>query len=347
MPGRLFRVASLALSAAVAVAALVPPTALAQDRDVIRVAGSSTMFRMSARVAEEFGRTRMVTTPVVESTGTGGGFKLFCQGIGPRTPDLVAASRLIAESEAEACAANDVRDVIQLPVGYGGVVAVTGHDAPDFDLTRRHIWLAIAERVPVGGALVPNPYTSWRDIDPALPDLPILVYGPPPTSGTRDALVGMVMEPPCLDDPVVQALPADDRLPTCMRLREDGAYVAAGEFDDNLARRVVANPKAVGIVGFHVLEENLGLKAADIDGVEPSFASILDGRYPLIRSLYIYVKGDHVGRVPGLKAFVQAYVSDAAIGSEGYLTDMGLVPLPPAERAATQRKAAALPEDRM
>ncbi len=341
MSGRLIPAVCLTLT--VAVCGLVAaPAARAFDRDAIRVVGSSTMYRMTARVAEDFGRATMGTTPVVESTGSGGGFKLFCQGLGGHTPDVAAASRMIAESEAAACAANDVHDVVELPVGFGGVVAVTAQDAPDLALTRRHIWLAIAESVPVGGEMVPNPYTSWHDVDPALPDLPIQVYGPPPTSGTRDVLVGLVMEPPCLDDAVVKTLPEAERLPTCKRVREDGVYVAAGEFDDNLARRVQANPKAIGIVGFHVLEENLGLKAASIDGVTPTFSSILGGRYPLVRPLYIYVKGDHAGRVDNLKAFVQAYVSDAAIGPEGYLTDIGLVPLPASERAATQRKAATL-----
>lgn len=318
-----------------------PPPAVAQ-RDVIRVVGSSTMYRMSARVAEEYGRGYGATTPVVESTGSGGGFKLFCAGIGDTTPDVVAASRLIAEAEAETCRRNDVFDVVEVPVGYGGVVAVTASSAPDFALTRRHIWLAIADQVPVDGQMVANPYTNWRQIDPALPDLPILVYGPPPTSGTRDALAGMIMEPPCLADPTVQTLPESDRLPGCMRLREDGAYVHAGEFDDNLARRVVNNPNALGIVGFHVLEENLGLKATAIDGVTPTFTSILNGKYPLIRSLFIYVKGDHIGRVPGLVEFIETYVSDTAIGPDGFLTDIGLVPLPDARRDAIQRKIEAL-----
>lgn len=339
MPGRLILLAALALAT---MAGAVPPVHAQDMRDVIRVAGSSTMYRMSARVAEDFARSTMSPAPVVESTGSGGGFKLFCQGVGPNTPDMVAASRLITQAERESCARNAVGEVVELPVGHGGVVAVTSATAPDFALTRRQIWRAIAERVPLDGKLVPNPYTTWRQIDSSLPDMPILVYGPPPTSGTRDALVGMVMEPPCLEDEVIQALPETDRLPACLRLREDGAYVHAGEFDDSLARRVEANPKALGIVGFHVLEENLGLKAAAIDGVVPTFSSILDGRYPLLRQLYIYVKNAHVGRVPGLKEFAQTYVSEAAIGSEGFLTDIGLVPLPESERRVSQHRAAAM-----
>lgn len=339
MSGRLFfRAALFALTAG-----LVAGPAQAQSmRDEIRVVGSSTMYRMSARVAEDFARGSMSAAPVVESTGSGGGFKLFCQGIGRNTPDVVAASRLMAPSERDACKRNHAGEVVELAVGHGGVVAVSAANSPDFTLTRREIWLAIAEQVPVAGRLIANPYTSWRQIAPSLPDLPILVYGPPPTSGTRDALVGMVLEPPCLEDAVVQGLPEAERLPVCMRLREDGAYIHAGEFDDNLARRVTANPKALGIVGFHVLEEDPGLKAAAIDGVTPTFSSILDGRYPLIRQLYIYVKNAHVGRVPGLKDFVESYVSEQAIGGEGFLTDIGLVPLPESERLVTQRKAAAL-----
>jgi phosphate transport system substrate-binding protein len=314
----------------------------AQERDNIRVVGSSTMYRMSATVAETYGRTRGMAAPVVESTGSGGGFKRFCAGVGAATPDVVAASRMMTESEARACQANHVDKVVELPVGFGGVVVVSGPEAPDLTLTRRHVWLAIAAEVPVGDRMVPNPYKRWRDIDPALPDLPIQIYGPPPTSGTRDVLVGMIVEPPCREHPVVAAVAEEARHRLCQRLREDGAFIQAGELDDNLARRVLANPHALGIVGFHVLEENLGLKAATIDGVPPTFASILEGRYPLIRPLYIYVKGDHVGRVPGLADFAATYVSDTAIGPEGYLTDIGLVPLPAGERQVTQQRAAGL-----
>lgn len=330
-------------------AGLLPSSAIAGPRDGIRIVGSSTMYRMTSHVAEVFGHRHSLPTPVVESTGTGGGFQLFCGGIGDDYPDVAAASRLITPAEQAACASNDVEEVQEYAVGTGGLVVANAANGHVFNLTRRHIWLALVETVPLDGKLVPNPYTQWNEIDPTLPHLPILVYGPPPTSGTRDALVGMVLEPTCLIDPTIQALPADQQRQVCFKLREDGAYVEAGEYDDNLIRRVAANPKSVGIIGFHVLTEDPSIKAASVDGILPTVVSIVSGHYPLVRNLYIYVKGDHLSRIPGLADFVRLYTSEQMIGPEGELTDNGLVPLPVHIRKASQDKAATLespPESR-
>jgi phosphate transport system substrate-binding protein len=328
--------------AAACAASLLPSSALAGPRDGIRIVGSSTMYRMTSHVAESFGHSHKLPTPVVESTGTGGGFQLFCGGIGDPYPDVATASRLITPAEQAACASHDVEDVQEYAVGTGGLVVANAANGRVFNLTRKHIWLALAETVPVDGKLVANPYKIWSEIDPTLPQLPILIYGPPPTSGPRDALVGMVLEPTCLPDPTIQALPQDQQRQVCFKLREDGAYVEAGEYDDNLLRRVAANPNAVGIIGFHVLTEDPSIKAASVDGILPTVVSIVSGHYPLVRNLYIYVKGDHLSRIPGLADFVRLYTSEQMIGPEGELTDNGLVPLPVHIRKASQEKAATL-----
>ncbi|MFA7430828.1 MAG: substrate-binding domain-containing protein [Rhodospirillaceae bacterium] len=332
---------TLATLAVVASVVSAPASAVSQ-RDSIRVVGSSSMYKMAATTAERFGRGREFRSPVVESTGTGGGFKLFCGGVGFNTPDLVVASRRMTADERALCQANAVGRVAALPLGTGGVVVVHGGspDGEAFAFTRRDLWLALAERVPVDGTMVANPYTRWQQIAPHLPNLPIVVYGPPPTSGTYDSLAGMVLEPGCSEHPeVMRLLPSDALLTFCRKLREDGAYVDAGEDDDALARRVAANRRALGIVGFHVVEEIQGLEAAPVEGVMPTFSTITDGTYPLVRRLFLYVKTAHVGQVPGLAEFARAMVSNVAIGPDGYLTDIGLVPLPEEELRAVQDAA--------
>lgn len=339
------RVAFAAASMFVAASLAVPSAGVAAQRETIRVVGSSSMYKMVATAAERFGRGSAFRTPVVESTGTGGGFKLFCAGLGFNTPDVVVASRRMATVEREQCRANSVGTVAALPMGTGGVVIVHAGlpSGEAFAFTRRDLWLALAEQVPVRGRLVANPYTRWNQIAPHLPDLPILVYGPPPTSGTYDALAGMVLEPGCSEHPdVMRLLPPDQLLTFCRKLREDGSYVEAGEDDDALARRVAANRHALGVVGFHALEEVVGLEAAPVEGVMPTFSTITDGSYPLVRRLFVYIKTAHLGQIPGLGEFVRGLVSDPAIGPDGYLTDIGLVPLPADERAAAQDSAAEL-----
>lgn len=333
-----------AVMAVAAGACLSSVPAQAAQRDQIRIVGSSTMYNMSSEVAERFGSQRTYPTPVVESTGTGGGFKQFCAGIGDDTPDVVAASRHITSEEKALCAQNDVGPLAELSVGTGGLVVVNQREkGPYFNLTRSHLWLALADKVPVNGALVPNPYHAWHEIDPSLPDLPIQVYGPPLTSGTRDALIGMVIEPVCLVSDVVSSLPSEqDQRTACMKIREDGVYIDAGEYDDNLLRRVAANPKAVAIIGFHALDDSPELKAAPIDGIQPNAVSLMSGSYPLVRDLLLYVKKDHLDRIPGLADFVRLYVSEAMIGPQGHLLEDGLVPLPAGQLQQSQSVAADL-----
>lgn len=322
-----------------------PHAAPAQQpaRDTVRVTGSSTLYGYATRVAEAFGRVSRHRTPVVESSGTGGGFARFCAGLDLNSPDVVLASRRVFDSEIEACHDNAVDDITEFKVGYGGLVVVRAAGAEPLDLTRRQLWLALAAQVPVNGRLVDNPNRTWRDIGPGLPDTPIRVYGPPPTSGTRDSLIRLALEPACEADSYVAGLPEAEKRQVCGGLREDGGFINAGEDDSDLVKRVAADPEAAGIVGFHVAREapdRLGYAA--IEGVTPSVEAIRDGRYPLIRALYFYLKDDHLGRVAGLKAFVQAFMSDEAIGPEGYLVDEGLIPLAPTELEEMQARAAAL-----
>lgn len=333
---------SLALSIAGALAViLLPPPAQAAPREQIRIVGSSTMYNMTSEVAERFGKQNTYPAPVVRSTGTGGGFKQFCAGIGDNTPDVVAASRHITDEEKAQCQKNDAGPILELYVGTGGLVLVNQRDkGPYFNLTRAHIWQALAAEVPVHGTLQKNPYQNWHEIDPTLPDLPILVYGPPLTSGTRDALVGMVIEPVCLTSATISALANEKEQQTvCMKLREDGAYIDAGEYDDNLLRRVAANPKAIAIIGFHALDDSPELKAAPIDGIQPTTVSLMNGSYPLIRDLLLYVKADHLDRIPGLADFVRLYVSDPMIGPQGLLTEDGMISLPDGQRKKSQDTA--------
>jgi phosphate transport system substrate-binding protein len=330
----------LALGLAAAVAA--PATA----RDQIRIVGSSTVYPFSTAVAEQFGRTRGFKTPVVESTGTGGGIKLFCAGTGDQTPDIANASRRIKESEVAACKAAGVGEIVEVKIGYDGIVIATSKRAKPVALTRQHVFLALAKQVPVGGKLVANPYRKWSDIDKALPDMQIEVLGPPPTSGTRDAFVELAMEGGAKTFPMLAELKAKDEeqfKAVSHALREDGAYVEAGENDNLIVQKLVANPNAFGVFGYSFLEENTDkVRGETIDGVEPTFETISDGSYSIARAIYFYVKKAHVGRVPGLKEFIAAFLSDAAMSEDGYLVDKGLVPLHSEELAAVRKSATAL-----
>lgn len=308
----------------------------------IRIVGSSTLYTMTSDVAEVFGKGSHYPAPVVESTGTGGGFKLFCGGNGLGTPDIAMASRPMTDSERQQCASAGVTAVEALQLGTGGVVVAMSEEAPSYALSMRHLWLALAATVPLDGKLVPNPYRTWHAIDPALPDLPIQVYGPPPTSGTHDALLGMILDVACHEDPAMVALPLRERLDACERLREDGAYIHAGESDEMLSRRLLSNPRAVGIVGHQVLDQHRGLKAATLNGVAPTPATLYDRSYPLVRTLYLYVKTAHLPRTPGLGRFVSTYLSDTMIGPDGRLAALGLVPLEQTARKAVTERARTL-----
>ncbi|MEM6381578.1 MAG: substrate-binding domain-containing protein [Pseudomonadota bacterium] len=332
------KIATCASVAALALAgtlAAVP----AHARDQIQVVGSSTVFPFTTAVAERFGQQTDFATPVVESTGTGGGMRLFCAGVGVDTPDFTNASRGMRSSELENCTANGVTPV-EMRVGFDGIVIADAIEGPTLNLTRAQLFLALAKQIPGDdGALMDNPNVSWSDIDPGLPSAAIEVLGPPPTSGTRDAFLELVMEPGCEE----AGFDGDTCEAIFEELREDGAYVDAGENDNLIVQRLQANPDAVGIFGFSFLDQNGDvIKGATVDGVEPSFENIASGDYPVSRSLYVYVKAEHVGVIPGMEEFIAEYTSDSAWGEDGYLAERGLIPLPDDERGPAGEEARSL-----
>jgi phosphate transport system substrate-binding protein len=317
----------------------------AQARDQIRIVGSSTVFPFSTAVAEQFGQKSGLKTPVVESTGTGGGMKLFCAGVGEQHPDITNASRQIKKSEVEGCAKNGVAEITEVKIGFDGIVLANSKQHKPFALTEKEIFLALAKQVPVNGQLAANPYTTWNQINPALPAEKIEVLGPPPTSGTRDAFVELVMDRACEEIPEIKALSdANAKKAACQTVREDGVYIDAGENDNLIVQKLEANPAALGIFGFSFLDQNIDkLQGSTIQGVEPTFENIADGKYPIARSIFFYVKNAHAGVIPGMREYVAEFTSEAAMGDEGYLTDKGLIPLPEEQReqvrsAATQLK---------
>jgi phosphate transport system substrate-binding protein len=309
-------------------------------RDYISIVGSSTVYPFSTVVAEQFGRASKFKTPKVESTGSGGGLKLFCAGVGVEHPDITNSSRRIKASEVENCAKNGVADIIEVKIGYDGIVLANAKGAQRFDLTRRTIFLALAKQVPGpgdGAALIANPYKTWADIDPNLPRVRIEVLGPPPTSGTRDAFVELAMEGGCKTFASVAAVKARDAREfqaICHTIREDGAYIEAGENDNLIVQKLESNPDALGIFGYSFLDQNYDkVQGSLVDGEEPSFEEIAAGRYPVSRPLFFYVKKAHVGVIPGMAEFLAAFTREATWGEEGYLSDRGLIPLPDKERA--------------
>jgi phosphate transport system substrate-binding protein len=320
-------------------AAIVSGTAQAAvARDYISIVGSSTVYPFATVVAEQFGKTTKFKTPKVESTGSGGGLKLFCAGVGVEHPDIANASRRIKKSEQELCAKNGVKDIIEVKVGYDGIVLGQSKAAPTLNLTRRDIFLALAKQVPgPDGKLIDNPYKTWKDVNPSLPDTKIEVLGPPPTSGTRDAFSELAMEGGCSTFGWIKDLKKADEnayLKVCHTVREDGAYIEAGENDNLIVQKLQANPAAVGIFGFSFLDQNADkLKGAMIEGKEPTFDAIADGEYPVSRSLYFYVKKAHIGVIPGMQEYLAEFTSDKAWGPDGYLADRGLIPMPEKERA--------------
>jgi phosphate transport system substrate-binding protein len=335
---------TLALAAtALAATFAVSGAANAQTRDQIRIVGSSTVFPFTSAVAETFGRDGKFKTPVVESTGTGGGMKLFCGGVGLEHPDVTGASRRIKKSELENCAANGVQDVTEMKIGFDGIVVANSKDAPQAGFTIPQIWQALAKTVPVDGKLVENPYKNWSDIDPSLPNVAIEVYGPPPTSGTRDAFVELVMEVGCEEFAEVEALGKDEKKAVCSQVREDGGYVEAGENDNLIVQKLTSNPNAFGVFGYSFLDQNADrLQGSTVGGVAPEYDAISSGEYPVSRSLYVYVKNAHVGAVPGIREFVAEYTAERAMGEDGYLADKGLIALPEEERGQVRTQANSL-----
>ena len=302
-------------------------------RDSINIVGSSTVYPFTTTVAEQFGRGGKFKTPKVESTGTGGGIKLFCSGVGPQYPDIANASRRMNANEFATCQKNGVKDVVEVKVGYDGIVLAQSKAGAALAPTRKDVYLALAKNVPDPANpmnLIPNPYITWKDINKSLPAVKIEVLGPPPTSGTRDSFVELYMEAGCRTFAWLNGLRAQDEprfKRACDTLREDGAYVEAGENDNLIVQKLTANKDAVGIFGYSFLEENLDrLKGAMVDGVSPTYETVSSGKYPASRPLFIYVKKQHVNVIPGIAEFVAEYVSDKALGEEGYLADKGLVP---------------------
>jgi phosphate transport system substrate-binding protein len=315
----------------------------AEARDQIHIVGSSTVFPFSTTVAERFGRTAGFKTPVVESTGSGGGLKLFCQGTGEKTPDIANSSRRIKASEVSLCAANGVAQIVEIKIGFDGIVLASSKKAAPSKLTLQQVFLALAKEVPVGGKLVANPYKLWSDVDKSLPAEKIEVLGPPPTSGTRDAFVEVAMEGGARTFPLFEAMRTKDEKAfqaVVHAIREDGAYVEAGENDNLIVQKLEANPKAVGIFGYSFLEQNADkIQGATVDGIAPTFEAIADGKYPISRSLYFYVKSAHIGKIPGLREYIREFTSEAASGDDGYLSDRGLIPLPAADRKAVRESS--------
>ena len=319
----------------------------AMARDSVWIAGSSTVFPFSTAVAETFGRESSFPTPKVESLGTGGGFKLFCSGVGVDKSDISNASRAIKKSEFDQCQANGVTEITEVKIGYDGIAIANAKTGPALNITLGELWMALAKDVPnEDGKLVPNPYKKWSEINKDLPDVAIEVLGPPPTSGTRDAFVELAMEGGCDSFDSVKALAKTDKdmhKAVCHGIREDGAFIEAGENDNLIVQKLIANPNAVGVFGFSFLDQNADtLRGAKIGGVEPTFETIGDGSYPVSRSIYFYVKNAHVGTIPGIQEYVVEFTNDKAWGPDGYLADKGLIALPDEMRGSVAEQARAL-----
>lgn len=327
------------ITAAAAATVLVTP-AMADARSQMRAVGSSTVYPFAKAVAERVAQANpKVGTPIIESTGTGGGFKLFCAGIGAKYPDISNASRRMKASEAKQCAGNGVTSITEIQIGLDGVAMATDRTTPLSGLTTREIYMAIA-KTPFGKA---NRAKTWKDINSKLPSLPIRVYGPPSTSGTRDALAELIMTAGCETSAGMKAMAKADKdkhKAICTAVREDGAYIEAGENDNLIVQKLDANPGTVGVFGYSFLEENQNkLKGVAINGVQPTYESISSFRYPGARPLYIYVKNAHVGAIPAIRAFVAEFTKESAIGPKGYLAGHGLVAAPPSVRANSQQAA--------
>ncbi len=349
-----------------AASAVIPAMVQAQGRDTVSIVGSSTVYPFATVVAERFGRSTGFKTPKIESTGSGGGLKLFCKGVGTGTPDITNSSRRIKKSEYDDCQKNGVKEVVEVLIGFDGIAVANSRQAPQYELSLKELYLALAKDVPgADGKLVANPNQTWKDVNPALPAIKIEVLGPPPTSGTRDAFAELALGGGAASIPELKALSKLDAAdPAAIKsamaalgvpaslydalqankgkapsgkdifhtiaysVREDGAYIEAGENDNLIVQKLEANPSALGIFGYSFLEENGDkVHGSLIDGVEPDFDTIADGDYPISRPLYFYIKAAHVGRIPGIKEFAEEFVSERSMGEDGYLSERGLIPL--------------------
>ncbi len=303
-------------------------------RNHLSVVGSSTVYPFTSAIAEKFGRDKKFKTPTIESTGTGGGFKLFCGGVGFGFPDFADASRKIEASETENCKKNGVKKIGEIKIGYDGIVLAVSTGGQRFNLTKQQIFLALAAQVPQNGKLINNPYQKWSDVNPSLPSRAIRVYGPPSTSGTRDAFVELAMEKACTSiAEFTAAYPDKDaRKKQCHLIRSDGKFIEAGENDNLIVQKLKNDKDAIGIFGFSFLGENKNsIQGLNIDLTEPSFANILSGKYGMSRPLFIYYKADHLDLAPGMKQFIREIVAKDALGTSGYLAKKGLIPLSDSE----------------
>ena len=357
-----FLVRTITIAAAISSISL----AHAAGRDTVNIVGSSTVYPFATVVAERFGRSTDFKSPKIESTGSGGGLKLFCKGVGVSTPDITNASRRIKKSEFDKCQKNGVTEITEVLVGFDGIVIANSKQAPNLELSRKDIYMALAKTVPgADGKLINNPNKLWSDVNAKLPATKIEVLGPPPTSGTRDAFAELALgggAKKIADLKALRGMKADqaDEIKAMMSklgiepgvydaikqkkgkapkgksifkavayaVREDGAYIEAGENDNLIVQKLVSNPNALGIFGFSFLEENGDkVQGSKIDGVAPSFDSIADGDYPVSRPLYFYIKNAHVGKIPGIQEYATAFASKKAMGEDGYLPEKGLIPL--------------------
>ncbi|PHR56840.1 MAG: phosphate ABC transporter substrate-binding protein [Robiginitomaculum sp.] len=313
----------------------------------IKIVGSSTVYPFATTVAERFGRTTSFKTPIVESTGSGGGLKLFCAGLNTNHPDIANASRRIKSSEIANCAKNGVTDIVEVKIGYDGIVFANSRKSQQFELSLKDVFLALAKDVPNGsGGVKANPYKTWKDVNNSLPSIKIEVMGPPPTSGTRDAFVELAMEGGCKKFSWIKALKKTDKKAyksLCHTIREDDAFIEAGENDNLIVQKLNANPSAFGIFGFSFLDQNAdSVQGSLINGKAPSFDNISSGDYPISRSLYFYVKKANIGTVPGIEAYLSEFLSARASGPDGYLADKGLIPMNDAERSKWKSNVSAL-----
>ncbi|MDV2078812.1 substrate-binding domain-containing protein [Marinobacter xestospongiae] len=334
------KAALASVAVAGAMAAVSTPTLA---RDTINIVGSSTVYPFATVVAERFGRNTDFPTPKLESTGSGGGLKLFCAGIGTQHPDITNASRRMKSSEFELCQSNGVKDIVEVKIGSDGIVLASSKEAENLDISLEQLFLALAKEVPDpngGDRLVANPYQNWSEVDSSLPNKPIRVMGPPPTSGTRDAFVELAMEGGCEEIPMIDAMEKDAKEQVCQSIREDGAFVEAGENDNLIVQKLAADTNSYGIFGYSFLEENTGtLQAATINGMEPTMENISSDAYPVARSLWFYVKKAHVGVVPGIAEYVAEFTSEGTWGNNGYLADVGLIPLARSARMQASENA--------
>lgn len=299
-------------------------------RKQVKIVGSSTVFPFVTSAAEEFGSREKYRTPIVEATGTGGGIKIFCQGIGKNFPDIANASRKIKAKEIELCKKNNISKITELKIGYDGIIIANKLGETNFNLSKKELFLALAKEIPQNGKLIKNPYNYWNEINPKLPKQKIYIYGPPPTSGTRDAFNELVMQASCMNIAEFKTKYPDkkQRKKSCSILREDNKYAQAGENDNIVIQKLVNNNIALGIFGYSFLEDNIHLiQAAKIDNYKPEFKNITSGKYPISRSLFVYVKNKHYELIESLKPFVKELTSEDAIGQYGYLTEKGLIPL--------------------